>query len=59
MVSSGEVTINAIKTKKRIIFSAVFPNSKSLQASRVCPSGKSNMEMSMEHWWNDTDRAKL
>jgi hypothetical protein len=29
------------------------------QASPVCPSGKSNMymKMSMEHWWNDTDRG--
>ena len=23
------------------------------------PSGKTNMYMSMEHWWNDTDRGKL
>jgi hypothetical protein len=58
MVSSGDVIVNAIKTKK-IIISTVFPNYKSPQASRVCPSGKSNMEMSMELWWNDTDRAKL
>ena len=28
------------------------------QALPVCPSGKNNMQMkmSMEHWWNDTDR---
>jgi len=27
----------------------------------VCPSDKNSikMKMSMEHWWNDTDRGKL
>jgi hypothetical protein len=32
------------------------------QASLVCPSGKSNMKMKMkmsvEQWWNGTDRGK-
>jgi len=30
------------------------------QASPICLSAKSNrwMKMSMEHWWNDTDRGK-
>jgi hypothetical protein len=30
------------------------------QASPICPSGKSNiqMKMSMEHWWNDAAREK-
>jgi hypothetical protein len=30
------------------------------QTSPVCPSGKSNVwvKMSVEHWWNDTDRGK-
>jgi hypothetical protein len=30
------------------------------KASLVCPSGKSYiwMKMSVEHWWNDTDRGK-
>ena len=31
-----------------------------LTDSPVCLSGKSNiyMKMSVEHWWNDTDRGK-
>jgi len=54
-----DVTVNAINAKKKkIMFSPVLPNSKSPWAWRVCSSGKSNME-NMEHWWNDTDRAKL
>jgi len=28
------------------------------QSLSVCPSGKNNMKMSMEHWWNNTDRGK-
>ena len=28
------------------------------QASAVCPSGKCNMKMNMEHWWNKSDRGK-
>ena len=30
-------------------------------SSPACPSGKSRieMQMSMEHWWNDTDRGRL
>jgi hypothetical protein len=30
------------------------------QASPICPSGKSNMQMKMsvERWWNDTDRGE-
>jgi len=33
---------------------------KSIHASPLCPSGKSNvyMKMSREHWWNDTDSRK-
>ena len=29
------------------------------QTTPACPSGKSNimMTMSVEHWWNDTDRS--
>ena len=31
------------------------------QGSPACPSGKTSMKlkMSMEHWWNGTDRGKL
>ena len=28
------------------------------QASPVCLSGKSNMKMSIEYWWNGSDRGK-
>jgi hypothetical protein len=28
------------------------------QASAVCPSGKSNMKINMEHWWNNSDCGK-
>jgi hypothetical protein len=31
------------------------------QASPACPSAKSTimMKMSIEHWWNDTDKGKV
>jgi len=34
--------------------------SEASQASPVCPSGKSNVwvKISVEHWWDDTDRVK-
>jgi hypothetical protein len=29
------------------------------QASTICPSGKSDMKVSMEHWLKGIDRGKL
>jgi hypothetical protein len=30
----------------------------SFQTSSACPSGKTNLKMGMEHWWNDNDKGK-
>ena len=56
-----------IKKKKKVFSTEYSPISeKALTLGRfpdfaLCPSYKSKvlMKMSMEHWWNDTDRGKL
>jgi len=51
MVISGDVTVNAIKAKKKSTFLHSVPE---FQES----TGLAHW-MNMEQWWNDTDRAKL
>ena len=57
------IALNPSKTKKMDAAPRFWEQHfflRSIHASPLCPSGKSNvlMKMSREHWWNDTDSRK-